>query len=135
MAITASGSSIFTFTDKLVKVFLAETLLEKTADFCVNIFFRKSCPYSMAERKSLGYICGSRCSIHDSWRACLSTRFGDLFDFSFCLLTCVGMWLLFGSFLKKFLMDETKRRIFNYCMSAFLVLAVMPVLIKLIETL
>lgn len=40
---------------------------------------------------------------------------------------CVGVWLLFGTLLKKVLKSDRYRNIFNYTMSALLVLSVVPV--------
>jgi len=47
---------------------------------------------------------------------------------------CVGVWLLFGSMLKKVLRSPIYRRGFNYTMSALLVLSVVPVVQELVVT-
>lgn len=44
---------------------------------------------------------------------------------------CVGIWLFFGSSLKKALKSQQHRRIFNYSMASLLVMSVMPVVIEL----
>lgn len=44
---------------------------------------------------------------------------------------CVGLWLFFGSTLKKVLISELHRRIFNYSMAGLLVMSVIPVIIEL----
>ncbi|ACA85688.1 LysE family translocator [Shewanella woodyi] len=45
---------------------------------------------------------------------------------------CVGIWLLFGSMLKKLLKSEQNMRWFNYSMSGLLVLSVVPVINEII---
>ncbi len=44
---------------------------------------------------------------------------------------CVGLWLFFGSTLKKVLKSKQHRRMFNYSMAGLLVLSVIPVIIEL----
>ena len=44
---------------------------------------------------------------------------------------CVGIWLFFGSALKKILKSQQHRRLFNYSMSGLLVISVIPVVIEL----
>lgn len=46
-------------------------------------------------------------------------------------LPCVGLWLFFGSTLKKILKSEQHRRVFNYSMAVLLTLSVVPVIIEL----
>lgn len=45
---------------------------------------------------------------------------------------CVGIWLLFGSMLKKLLKSQRNMRWFNYSMSGLLVLSVVPVINEII---
>ncbi len=45
---------------------------------------------------------------------------------------CVGIWLLFGSMLKKLLKSQQNMRWFNYSMSGLLVLSVVPVINEII---
>ncbi|MBE1273784.1 LysE family translocator [Enterovibrio baiacu] len=47
--------------------------------------------------------------------------------FFFVSFPSVGVWLLFGSMLKKVLTSSARRKVFNYCMSLLLVLSVIPV--------
>ncbi|MDD1780227.1 LysE family translocator [Enterovibrio sp. ZSDZ35] len=47
----------------------------------------------------------------------------------------VGIWLLFGSALKKVLTSPTRRAVFNYAMSGLLVLSVLPVVLDIFSTL
>lgn len=47
--------------------------------------------------------------------------------FFFVSFPSVGVWLLFGSMLKKVLTSSTRRKVFNYSMSLLLVLSVLPV--------
>jgi len=44
---------------------------------------------------------------------------------------CVGLWLFFGSTLKKVLKSHQHRRVFNYSMAGLLVMSVIPVIIEL----
>lgn len=44
---------------------------------------------------------------------------------------CVGIWLFFGSALKKRLKSKQHRRMFNYSMGGLLVISVIPVIIEL----
>lgn len=44
---------------------------------------------------------------------------------------CVGLWLFFGSTLKKVLKSQLHRRVFNYSMAGLLVMSVIPVIIEL----
>ncbi|NMP31531.1 LysE family translocator [Thalassotalea sp. M1531] len=46
---------------------------------------------------------------------------------------CVGVWLLFGSLLKNALNSAKSRMIFNYTMSALLVLSVIPVVKEVVQ--
>lgn len=48
---------------------------------------------------------------------------------------CVGIWLLFGSMLKKLLKDDKYRRYFNYAMSSLLILSVLPVISEIVNQL
>jgi len=48
---------------------------------------------------------------------------------------CVGVWLLFGSLLKRYLSDSRYLRGFNLTMAALLVLSVLPVVREIITTL
>ncbi|GLO62635.1 lysine transporter LysE [Vibrio sp. MACH09] len=48
---------------------------------------------------------------------------------------CVGIWLLFGSMLKKVLKDPQKRVWFNYTMAGLLVLSVLPVINEIAQPL
>ncbi|QUM76251.1 LysE family translocator [Moritella sp. 24] len=45
---------------------------------------------------------------------------------------CVGIWLLFGSMLKKWLKNDSYQRYFNYAMSALLMLSVFPVINEIV---
>jgi threonine/homoserine/homoserine lactone efflux protein len=44
---------------------------------------------------------------------------------------CVGIWLFFGSTLKRILKSNQQRRMFNYSMAALLVISVIPVIAEL----
>ncbi|PSU33630.1 LysE family translocator [Photobacterium lutimaris] len=46
---------------------------------------------------------------------------------------CVGIWLYFGSWLKKHLNNHVHRRWFNFSMSGLLVLSVLPVIRELLK--
>ncbi|QUJ69827.1 LysE family translocator (plasmid) [Photobacterium sp. GJ3] len=46
---------------------------------------------------------------------------------------CVGVWLMFGSLLKKTLTQDKYRRLFNYTMSALLVVSVLPVMSEILN--
>lgn len=48
---------------------------------------------------------------------------------------CVGVWLLFGSLLRRYLSDSRYLRGFNLTMAALLVLSVLPVVREIISTL
>lgn len=48
---------------------------------------------------------------------------------------CVGIWLYFGSWLKRYLNHEHHRKWFNYFMSGLLVFSVLPVIGELFEQL
>ncbi|WP_105168309.1 LysE family translocator [Pseudoalteromonas sp. T1lg23B] len=48
--------------------------------------------------------------------------------FLFVSFPCVGVWLVFGSVLKKYLTHRNYRQWFNYSMALLLVLSVLPVL-------
>lgn len=48
---------------------------------------------------------------------------------------CVGVWLLFGSVLKKLLNSERNKKCFNLVMSGLLVLSVLPVLEEIVDQL
>jgi threonine/homoserine/homoserine lactone efflux protein len=48
---------------------------------------------------------------------------------------CVGVWLLFGSVLKKVLNSERNKKYFNLVMSGLLVLSVLPVLREIVDQL
>jgi threonine/homoserine/homoserine lactone efflux protein len=48
---------------------------------------------------------------------------------------CVGVWLLFGSVLKKVLNSERNKKYFNLVMSGLLVLSVLPVLGEIVDQL
>ncbi|TFH90954.1 LysE family translocator [Vibrio ouci] len=48
---------------------------------------------------------------------------------------CVGVWLLFGSVLKKLLNSERYKKCFNLVMSGLLVLSVLPVLGEIVDQL
>lgn len=48
---------------------------------------------------------------------------------------CVGVWLLFGSALKKVLNSERNKKYFNIVMSGLLVLSVLPVLGEIVDQL
>ncbi|WP_394125324.1 LysE family translocator [Vibrio hepatarius] len=48
---------------------------------------------------------------------------------------CVGVWLLFGSVLKKLLNSERNKKCFNLVMSGLLVLSVLPVLGEIVDQL
>lgn len=45
----------------------------------------------------------------------------------------VGIWLIFGSWLKKYLKSERNQKIFNLTMASLLVVSVLPVLVELVE--
>lgn len=45
----------------------------------------------------------------------------------------VGIWLLFGSWLKQRLQSEKNQRIFNVTMASLLVVSVLPVVVELVE--
>ena len=47
----------------------------------------------------------------------------------------VGIWLVFGSWLKKFLKSHTNQKVFNYAMAGLLVVSVLPVIGELVEQL
>ena len=47
----------------------------------------------------------------------------------------VGIWLVFGSWLKKFLKSYTNQKVFNYTMAGLLVVSVLPVIGELVEQL
>ena len=42
-------------------------------------------------------------------------------------LPCVGVWLVFGMVLKKYLGNSVRQRYFNYTMAGLLLLSVVPV--------
>ncbi|MNH13112.1 hypothetical protein D3C85_999450 [compost metagenome] len=46
---------------------------------------------------------------------------------------CVGLWLLFGSLLKRWLTSPRARRYFNHAMAALLALSVAPVMYELLS--
>ncbi|MBV7296720.1 LysE family translocator [Enterovibrio paralichthyis] len=48
---------------------------------------------------------------------------------------CVGVWLVFGSVLRRVLNSHESRRWFNYAMAGLLVLSVLPVLQEIADTL
>jgi threonine/homoserine/homoserine lactone efflux protein len=46
---------------------------------------------------------------------------------------CVGVWLVFGTGIKRFLKSEQMQRAFNICMALLLIASVMPVIIELFQ--
>ncbi|WP_417605742.1 LysE family translocator [Oceanimonas baumannii] len=57
------------------------------------------------------------------------------FTFFVVSFPCVGVWLVFGSFLKNALNSSRSRARFNFIMSGLLVLSVVPVVMEILETL
>ena len=45
----------------------------------------------------------------------------------------VGIWLIFGSWLKKYLNTKANQKVFNLTMASLLIISVLPVLGELIE--
>ena len=50
-------------------------------------------------------------------------------------LPCVGVWLVFGVVLKKYLSNSVRQRYFNYTMAGLLLLSVVPVCLDIMTQL
>lgn len=115
-------------------------LIAKSSGLSVNQ--ESSKPLTFMKGALFQWINGKAWVVATSAVAVFTSVSGDyltqnaLLALTFLILSfpCVGIWLLFGAFLKRFLSTPQNMKMFNFIMAFLLVLSVVPIILEIIKT-